>query len=284
MLKSPIPELSLFYDLEWVPDAAGAKRLFDLPDETTELDAMQTLWEHSPQYKADENPRPFLKYMFSRVVSIAFLSRKTHFNKERELVTEFSLNSLPKLPVESDDVDEAAIIERFLYIVGDRRPQLVGYNSSDSDLQVLIQRGIINEITAPKFNERPGKPWEGPDYFDSRNSEAHLDILTKFSNRSGMSPRLDELAKLCGFPGKIDVKGDQVTDLWLARDLTKIVEYNQIDTLNTYLVWLRVVYFAGQIGEEDYHIEQEQFRAFLENEIQKPEKAFLGAFLDQWPL
>ncbi|MEO6654762.1 MAG: ribonuclease H-like domain-containing protein [Pyrinomonadaceae bacterium] len=282
MLKSPIQELALFYDLEWVPDAAGAKRLFDLPDETTELEAMQRLWEHSPQYRVEENPRPFLKYMFSRVVSIAFLSRKSVF-RDGERVTEFSLNSLPKLPLDSDDVDEAAIIERFLYIVGDRRPQLVGYNSCESDLQVLIQRGIINEITAPAFNQRPNKPWEGPDYFDSRNSEAHFDLLMKFSNRGGMSPRLDELAKLCGFPGKIDVKGDQVTDLWLERNLTKIVEYNQIDTLNTYLVWLRVVYFAGQIGEEDYHSEQEQFREFLETEIQKPEKEFLSSFLDKWP-
>ena len=283
MLKSPIPELALFYDLEWVPDAAGARRLFDLPDETTEIEAMQRLWEHSPQYKEVENPRPFLKYMFSRVVSIAFLSRKSHFNRDREHVTEFSLNSLPKLPLESDDVDEAAIIERFLYIVGDRRPQLVGFNSADSDMQVLIQRGMINEVSAPALCKRPDKPWEGPDYFDARNSEAHLDLVKRLSG-GAMMPRLDELAKFCGFPGKIDVKGDQVTDLWLERELTKIVEYNQIDTLNTYLVWLRVVYFAGQIGEEDYLHEQEQFREFLENETQKPEKAFLAAFLDKWPL
>jgi len=138
------------------------------------------------------------------------------------------------------------------------------------------------EVTAPAFNERPNKPWEGPDYFDSRNSEAHFDILKKLSG-GAMTPRLDELAKLCGFPGKIDVKGDQVTDLWLERDLTKIVEYNQIDTLNTYLVWLRLVYFAGQIGEEDYHSEMEQFREFLESEMEKPEKAFLADFLAKWP-
>ena len=282
MLKNPIHELALFFDLEWVPDAAGAKRLFELPDETTELEAMQALWEHSPKYDAETEPRPFLKYMFSRVVSIAFLSRKSYFNKDRERVTEFSLNSLPKLPLESDDVDEASIIEKFLYFVGERRPQLVGFNSAESDLQVLIQRGLINEVTAPAFNKRPDKPWEGPDYFDSRNSEAHFDLLKKFSGY-GMSPRLDELAKLCGFPGKIDVKGDQVTDLWLARDLTKIVEYNQIDTLNTYLVWLRVVYFAGQLSEEDYINEQELFREFLETETAKPEKAFLAEFLAKWP-
>ncbi len=281
MLKSPLPELALFYDLEWVPDAAGAKRLFDLNDDVTELDAMQRLWEHSPSY-SEQNPRPFLKYMFSRVVSIAFLSRKSVY-RDGEPVIEFSLNSLPKLPLESDDVDEAAIIDRFLYIVGDRCPQLVGFNSSESDIQVLIQRGMINEIRSPGFCKRPNKPWEGPDYFDSRNSEAHLDLILRFS-RGNMAPRLDEFAKLCGFPGKIDVKGDQVTDLWLDREITKIVEYNQIDTLNTYLLWLRMVYFVGQFEEEDYFNEQEQFREFLENESAKPEKAFVSEFLDKWPV
>lgn len=283
MLKNPIPELALFFDLEWVPDAAGARRLYDLPDETTEVEAMQKLWEQSLQYNAETNPRPFLKYMFSRVVSIAFLSRKPVF-RDGEKVIEFSLNSLPKLPLDSDDVDEAAIIERFLFIVGDRCPQLVGFNSADSDVQVLIQRGMINEVTAPAFCKRPNKPWEGNDYFDARNSESHLDLIKRFYGGTGMTPRLDELAKLCGFPGKIDVKGDQVTDLWLARDLTKIVEYNMIDTLNTYLVWLRMVYFAGQLSEEAYFREQEQFREFLETETAKPEKVFVREFIAKWPL
>jgi predicted PolB exonuclease-like 3'-5' exonuclease len=258
MLKNPIHDLVLFFDMEWVPDAAGARALCDLPDDTTELDAMQALWERVPQYDAETNPRPFLKYMFSRVVSIAFMSRKPVF-RDGERVMEFSLNTLPKLPLESGDVDEAAIIDRFLYILGDRRPQLVGYNSAESDLQVLIQRGIINEVSAPAFCKRPDKPWEGPDYFDARNSEAHLDLVKRFSG-GAMMPRLDDLAKLCGFPGKIDVRGDQVTNLWLAGDLTKIVEYNQIDVLNTYLVWLRIVHFTGHVSDENYIAEQEQFR------------------------
>ncbi len=281
MLKSPIHELNLFYDLEWVPDAAGAKRLFGLSDDISELDAMQRLWEHSSDYDEVTCPRPFLKYMFSRVVSIAFLSRKTIF-RDGENTVEFSLNSLPKLPLESADVDESAVIERFLYIVGDRCPQLVGYNSSESDLQVLIQRAMINEVAAPDFCKRPPRPWDGRDYFDSRNSEAHLDLLKRFSGGK-MAPKLDEFAKMCGFPGKIDVKGDQVTDLWLERDVTKIVEYNQIDTLNTYLVWLRMVYFTGHLTEEAYFTELEQFREFLEKETDKPEKVFVRQFLDAWP-
>ena len=150
-------------------------------------------------------------------------------------------------------------------------------------MQVLIQRGIINEVTAPAFCKRPPKPWEGLDYFDGRNSEGHLDVAKRFSG-GAMMPKLDEFAKLCGYPGKIDVKGDQVTDLWLERDITKIVEYNQIDVLNTYLVWLRMVHFTGQIGEEQYIEEQEQFRDFLITETQKPGKTFLTDFLAKWPI
>lgn len=280
MIKSEIPELVLYYDLEWVPDAIGAKRLFDLPEETSEIEAMQTLWAH---HKAtEENPRPFVKYMFSRVVSIAFLSRKRIYLEGQQTI-EFSLNSLPKLPLESDKVDESQIIERFLYIIGERRPQLVGFNSQDSDLQVLIQRGMINEVSAPAFSQRPNKPWEGQDYFDAKNSEGHLDLLKRLSS-GAMAPKLDELAKLCGYPGKIDVHGDQVVDLWLAGNLTKIIEYNQIDTLNTYLVWLRMVYFAGKLPEENYVSEHELFREFLETESAKPEKAFLVKFLEKWEM
>jgi len=281
MLKSDIPELCLYFDMEWVPDAEGARRLYDLSPEMSEIDAMHELWSRSPQYDQEKCPRPFLKYMFSRVVSIAFLSRKVVY-RDGERTIEFGLNSLPKLPVDDPRPNEVELINQFLYFVGARRPQLVGFNSEASDLQVLIQRGIINEVSAPEFNKRPDKPWEGPDYFDARNSEAHLDLIKRLST-GAMMPRLDELAKLCGYPGKIDVKGDQVTDLWLEGDLTKIVEYNQIDVLNTYLVWLRVVYFTGRLNEEQYFDETEQFRAFLEAETAKPEKAFIKDFLDKWP-
>ncbi|KXK06497.1 MAG: putative 3'-5' exonuclease related to the exonuclease domain of PolB [Acidobacteria bacterium OLB17] len=282
MLKNDIPELCLYFDLEWVPDAAGARRLYGLPPETTELEAMQALWEHSPQYDAETNPRPFLKYMFSRVVAISYLARRIVYRDEGRTV-EFRLGSFPELPVEGRDVSEAEIIERFLDSVGRRRPQLVGYNSVDSDLQVLIQRGMINEISAPGFSKRPEKPWDGDDYFDGRNSEGHLDILKRFSFDRSMQPKLDELAKFCGFPGKIDMHGDQVTDLWLAGDLRSIIEYNQTDVLNTYLVWMRLAYFSGKLASEEYFEELEGFRSFLEAEIEKPEKAFLQKFLDKWP-
>jgi predicted PolB exonuclease-like 3'-5' exonuclease len=279
MLKSDINELVWFFDLEWVPDAAGAMRLYDLAPETSEIDAMEAIWRNTAGY-SEENARPFVKYLLSRIVSIAFLSRRLVY-QDGEPVIEFALHSLPKLPLDETTSDEAYIINQFLYYVGVRNPQLVGFNSHESDLQVLIQRGLINEVRGEAFCERPPKPWEGRDYFDSRNSEAHFDILQRLS-RGAMRPQLNELARLCGFPGKIDVDGEQVVDLWLAGRLREIVEYNQIDTINTYLVWLRIVNFCGKISEDDYQNEHLAFREFLETEAEKPDKEFLKKFLAKW--
>jgi predicted PolB exonuclease-like 3'-5' exonuclease len=280
MLKNDLSEITLFFDLEWVPDAAAARRLYELPGDVSEAAAIERMWKETKGY-SEECQRPFVKYLFSRVVSIAFLSRRTVLRDGVRQV-DFALNSLPKLPLEDKAVDEAYIIERFLYFIGERNPNLVGYNSSESDLQVLVQRGLIHEVTAPRFCERPPKPWEGRDYF-YRYSEEHLDLLKLFSN-GNMKPRLDELAKLCGFPGKFDINGEDVVDLWLEGDLGKIVEYNQIDTLNTYLLWLRVVRFCGKIREEEYSDELFAFRDFLERESAKPHMRHAGEFLDKWEL
>ena len=278
MLKNDLHDRTWFYDLEWIPDPRGAKRLLDLADEMPDHEAMQELWKHCGA--DDETPRPFVKYLFSRVVSIAFLSRNVVFRDGSKTI-EFQLYSLPKLPLNGDDTDEAYIINRFLHYIGERNPYLVGYNSASSDLQVLVQRSLVNEITAPKFCMRPSKPWEGRDYF-YKYSEEHLDLLALLSSSGKMTPRLDELAKLCGYPGKIDVNGGQVVDLWLAGDLQKIVEYNQIDVLNTYLVWLRVVYFCGKLTDEKYHAELDIFRGFLEGQACDPEKTHIREFLDAW--
>lgn len=279
MLKHELPNLTLFFDIEWVPDAESSRRMFDLPPETTESDAIQHLWERTAGYSEDR-PRPFVKYLYSRVVSIAFLSREGVWRDGSRCI-EFKLNTLPTLPLADARADEAYLIERFLYYTGEREPTLVGYNSQESDLQVLIQRGLIHGISAEKFCRRPPKPWEGRDYF-VRYGEDHLDILSLLSNGQ-MKPQLNELSRLCGFPGKPDVDGQHVVDMWLAGDLKRIVDYNQIDVLNTYLLWLRLVHFCGKLSTERYDAEQATFRDFLEAEAEKPDNEHIRSFLDKWP-
>ncbi|CAN5591961.1 3'-5' exonuclease [soil metagenome] len=280
MLKNDLHEKTWFFDLEWVPDADGAKRLLGLAEETTEIEAMQELWKLCGA--TEENPRPFVKYLFSKVVSISFLSRNIAF-LDNEKFVDFRLHSLPKLPVDPSEISESYIINRFLHFVGEKEPHLVGFNSAQSDMQVLIQRSLVNELSARRFCIRPNKPWDGRDYF-YRYSEEHLDLLQLFSYDTKMKPTLNELARFCGFPGKLNANGSHVVDLWLNGEITKIIEYNQIDTLNTYLIWLRTVHFCGKISEEDYASEQEQFRGFLEDESQKPDKDYIQNFLDKWEI
>ena len=73
-----------------------------------------------------------------------------------------------------------------------------------------------------------------------------------------------------------------MVDLWLAGDVDRIVQYNQTDTFNTYLLWLRVAYFCGKLGEEEYFAEQEQFREFLETEASQGERPHIERFLEMW--
>jgi predicted PolB exonuclease-like 3'-5' exonuclease len=278
MLRSDIYDKVWFFDLEWVPDVDAARLLLDVPEDATEREAFEALWRNAGA--TDEKRRPFLKYLYSRIVSIAFLTRYVFYDGPEKRI-EFKLHSLPSLPAEKADADEGKLICDFLDALGRRKPQLVGYNSQESDVQVLIQRGIINQISAPTFCERPKDRWDKSDYFARWDNEFHLDLLKLFSN-GAMKPRLDDMAKLCGFPGKIDVDGQQVADLWLAGELNKIVEYNQIDALNTYLIWLRVVYFCGKMNDKQYETEIDTFRSFLAEEAEKG-KAHVQQFLDKWP-
>jgi predicted PolB exonuclease-like 3'-5' exonuclease len=278
MLRTKINDRVWFFDLEWVPDIDAAKILLDLPDDISEPEAFQALWRYAGA--TPEKPKPFLKYLYSRIVSIAFLTRYVFYDGPDARI-EFKLHSLPSLPAEKVDADEGKLICDFLDALGRRKPQLVGYNSQESDVQVLIQRGIINQISAPMFCKRPENNWDREDYFKRWENEFHLDLLKLFSN-GAMTPRLNDMAKLCGFPGKIDVDGQQVADLWLAGELNKIVEYNQIDALNTYLIWLRVVYFCGKMTEEQYETEIAAFREFLAAEAVKG-KDHVQQFLDKWP-
>lgn len=280
MLRSEILDPVWFFDLEWVPDAAGAMRLYGLPPETTELEAMERMWRETKGYDENECPRPFVKYAFSRVVSIAFLSRRVIYLDGVRKV-EFGLHSLPKFPMNGEVPTEAEILSQFLHYVGIREPQLVGFNSLESDLQVIVQRSLVNEVRAEAFCKRADAPWKGRDYFDSKNSEWHLDLIQRFS-RGAMTPRLNDLARLSGFPGKIDVNGEQVVDLWLNGKYREIIDYNQIDTLNTYLLWLRVANFACKIREDHYAEEQDDFREFLEREAEKETGAHIARFLEAW--
>ena len=63
--------------------------------------------------------------------------------------------------------------------------------------------------------KRPEKSWLGDDYFDSRNSEAHFDLIEILGGYGSSNPSLSETASVCGIPGKMGVSGEEVSPMWL---------------------------------------------------------------------
>lgn len=60
------------------------------------------------------------------------------------------------------------------------------------------------------------------------------------------------MARLIGLPGKSGVGGENVADAWLAGEIAAIRDYCEIDTMNTYLIWLRFELLRGRLTPGDY--------------------------------
>lgn len=258
-----------FFDIEWVPDVAVGRRLYNCESKISDQEVMSVMWANAGA--TEEKPRPFLKVGLCRIASIAFV-----FRQIRDGVPHFSLHSLPT--ASNLESTESAIIDNFFRSAAKHLPQFVGFSSTNSDIHILVQRAMANEICAGAIANRPDKPWEGRDYF-ARNSDFHVD-LQEMLGYWGNKPSLNEMAATCNVPGKIDVDGDQVVELWNGDNVKKIVEYNEFDVLTTYLVWLRLAKFSGKVNEESYLNEVKIFRSFLENLLE--EKPHLQKFLEKW--
>ncbi|MBF0429457.1 MAG: hypothetical protein HQL94_11090, partial [Magnetococcales bacterium] len=202
-----INKLVWAFDAEWIPDPRAGRILYHLSAETPDAEVMQEMWKQGGG--KEEDPRPYLKTIQCRMVSIAAVQRLALPDGRVSL----TLLSLPREPRVNHE--ETEIIQRFLTAIGDRQPQLVGYNSVAADLRILTQRGICLGLRAPKFAHRPAKPWEGVDYF-ARGGDWHIDLKDYATPGWGQgSPSLHELAVLSGIPGKMDVAGQEVPQMWL---------------------------------------------------------------------
>lgn len=262
------------FDLEWVPDPMAGRLVYGLGEDLTDLEVLQEMWRRGGA--TDDDPQPYLKVNLCRVVSVAAVERRSRPDGNVAL-------NLLSLPRDIDDVEqafEAHVVGTFLDALSDHRPQLVGFNSSGADIPILLQRGLVLGLTAPGFCERPDKPWEGIDYF-ARGSDWNVDLKDAVGSWGIASPSLHELAVQSGIPGKMDVDGAAVVDLWLADDLRRIVQYNEFDALTTYLVWLRLAHFAGFLDDAAYRDEQALVEQLISTEIAGG-KIHLQAYLEEW--
>ena len=256
------------FDCEWAPDVVAGRRLYHLGAEVPDAEVMRVMFENAPDFDRVANPQPFLKTVLCRVVSIAAVVRV-----EKGDDAQLFLWALPEHP-DDHTVTEADILRRFLEKVGAANPLLVGFNSKAADLHILAQRSIVHGLRLPGFaRELSAKPWE-------MNSCDLLDLLGGRGRAFGCS--LNEIASLCGIPGKLDVTGDDVAGLFYGGKLADIVRYNVFDALTTYLLWLRVEHFRGAFTTEGYALEQQRVRDLLAAEAAKPGGEYLRLYAEAW--
>lgn len=274
MFKTVKPKVWAF-DAEWIPDPATGRAVYGLADDTDQHDVIDAMFERAGA--TEQEPRPYLKTILCRVVSVSVVTRAEEKDEVR-----LQLTSLPAADARGTQaLPEAELIQRFLEGVGRTQPQLVGYNSGGADLRILLQRGVALGVQAADFARRPDKPWEGVDYF-LPNGDWHVDLQEVLAGRSRGRPSLHELAVASGIPGKMDVAGSDVLDLWQAGRIDQIVAYNECDAITTYLLWLRVAHFGGFFNSKQYEAEQESVRELLSRESQRPGREHLQKYLEAW--
>ena len=130
------------------------------------------------------------------------------------------------------------------------RPTLVTFNGRSFDVPLMELAAYRYGISIPSwFNVT------GPSYQQQRNRynlNSHIDLhelLTNFGStwfRGG----LNLAAFLINKPGKMDVHGDMVQELYNAGKVAEINEYCRCDVLDTYFVFLRCSVLMGTISLE----------------------------------
>lgn len=273
MFKTIAPCLFSF-DIEWIPDPLSAEILYGVSGEGApgNEDAMKRLWAEAGA--TEEMPQPYLKTVLCRIVSISGVFREVSQGE-----VSIKLVTLPVDVKDSEKIKEKSILQTLLKAIGSRKPQLVGYNSHNADVPIIIQRSIVNGLFGEGMGERPDKPWEGVDYF-AQSGDFNID-LAPILGRFAQTPKLNEIACLCGIPGKVDTDGGSVSGMWLQGDLQGIVDYNEFDAITTHLLWARVAHFGGLLGDEAYENEQVLVRKLLEKEIAKG-KTHFERYLAEW--
>ena len=131
-----------------------------------------------------------------------------------------------------------------------RRPTLVSFNGRTFDLPLMELAAFRYGVSVPGWFNVGAKSFE--QYRNRFNLDAHIDlqeILTNFGS-TRFTGGLNLAANLLGKPGKMDVQGHMVQDLFDQGQLSLINDYCRCDLLDTYFVFLpaRVLFGADHAG------------------------------------
>lgn len=233
----------LVFDIETIPDIDGCRRIYDLHG-LSDDDVARAVYQMRRQQSGGE----FLRHHLHRIVAISTVLRSGK---------QFKVWSLGDA-----DSDEQDLLQRFYSGVERYTPRLVSWNGGGFDLPVIHYRSLLYPIDAAHYWEtgQNDTSFRYNNYL-SRFHDRHTDLMDVLA---GYQPRasaaLDEIAGLCGFPGKMGMSGAKVWDAYQQGEIQRIRDYCETDVLNTYLVYLNLERNRGNLDQKQYQVECQRVR------------------------
>jgi predicted PolB exonuclease-like 3'-5' exonuclease len=163
------------------------------------------------------------------------------------------------------------IVKKFWLGVSCYKAKLVTFNGRSFDMPLLELAAFRYGYGAREYCQNSRNRFNGP-----------IDLMDWMTNFGAyrLAGGLDLLAKLLGKPGKMEVSGDQVYQMYLDGKLPEVNDYCLCDTLDTYFVFLRTRIFTGDIGPDQEADLVARARDLLESKT--AEFPVLRRYLDNW--
>lgn len=237
----------LVFDIETIPDVWGLRALNGDAGDLTDSEVAAKAFAARKEKTGSE----FLQHHLHRIAAISCVFRDDDGFRVRSLGT-------------LED-GEQKLVQDFFRVIDRYTPQLVSWNGSGFDLPVLHYRALVHGIVASRYwemgNEDRDFKWNN---YLSRYHMRHLDLMDLLALYTGRANApLDDLAKLCGFPGKMGVDGSQVWTLFQEGRLKEIRDYCETDVVNTYLVYCKFQLMRGEMSQAAYEAEISLVRSSL---------------------
>lgn len=261
----------LVFDLETVPDVQYARALW--PEHAQLTDA--ALEEHISTYFREKSGgrSDFPSPPFHKIVAIGCLL--ADIEQEDDGTESYRFRKVGCIGEEGDD--EATLLQKFFDFGGRESLRLVSFNGLGFDIPVLKLRALRHQMSIRWFMNHLTSKW---DNYSTKNAlNFHTDLAECFGTFRGL-PKLDEVCTLAGLPGKLDISGNKVSELFAQGKLQEIRDYCETDVLNTYLLYLHHQRLGGILYPELMADETSRVQEILATEGEV--RPHLAQFLKAW--
>lgn len=225
----------LVFDIETVPDAQGLRAAWGL--EGSDAAVVDAAFARRREATGGSD---FLPLHLHQVVVISMLMRDD--------------DGLRVASLHGEREDEARLLQGFFRTIEKYSPTLVSWNGSGFDLQVLNYRSMIHGVEAARFWDQgeDDRDFRYNNYigrYHARHTDL-MDLMALYNGRANAP--LDQLARLCGFPGKLGMDGSQVWSAWSSGRQVEVRDYCETDVANTWLLYCRFQLLRGVLNREAY--------------------------------